>query len=457
MTDEVQLLQSPPDEFQLACLLLSPTGTPYLGEVLEALSPDDFDDPTYRWMWAAARVIHSRGDRVTKRSLIALREAVAPRKQPGEARAAAGVVISGMPPVAPSASALTARLEFVAGEPVYTAKIQANIRAVKETAQRRRLAHKLEQLRSQVVTAEDYQQILTTAQRELADLEQGDLPVAAKPFSELVGDFAEWQAGGLVMGEVVPTPWPELNEALSGGLHPKRVFVIAGRPGEGKSIGGLNCAQYAAEQGFRSLVVSQEMPAMELAGRMMASGARVEYGEITRFAMSDYTAAAVSVYCERNRDMPLSVVDKPGMTVEQVGAVAHATKRRDGLDLLVVDYLQLLKASDMRVPLEQRISHISAYLHILAWELECALLVMAQLNRGNVKSGRRPEIADLRGSGAIEQDADVVILLHHPLTDEGDPTGMVTMIIGKNRFGPKKDVELRWRGHQARIGDSWAA
>lgn len=457
MTTPGDVLSSPQDEFHLACLLLSPSGVVYLAESLEALDPEDFDDPAYSWMWAAARVIHGRGDRVTKRSLLALRDAVAPRKQPGEAQAAPGLMLPGVTLTAPAAAPLLARLNYVSGEPVFTSRIRASINAIRENAQRRRMVHVLDQLRSEAVTAEDYAQVLASAQLAFDRLEEGDLPVQAKPFSELVGDFAEWQAGGLVTGQVVPTPWPELNNALSGGLHPQRVFVIAGRPGEGKSICGLNCAQYAAEQGYRSLVVSQEMPSIELAGRMMASGARVEYGEITRFAMSEYTAGAVSEYCERNRDMPLSVVDQPGMTVEQVGAISRAMNRRDGLDLLVVDYLQLLKASDPRAPMEQRISHISAYLHNLARELECALMVLAQLNRGNVKAGRRPEIADLRGSGSIEQDADAVILMYHPLTDEGDPTGVVLMIIGKSRFGPKVDIELRWRGHQARIGESWAA
>lgn len=457
MSVEEGQLGSPQDEFHLGCLLLAPTGAVYLAEALAGVDPQDFDDATYGWIWAGARVIHGRGERVTKRSLLALRDAVAPRKQPGEARAAAGVVIAGMPLLAPSAAALSARLNLLAGEPVFAGRIQVSIRTVKEHAQRRRLVQELERLRSQAVTAENYSQVLATAQQSLGKLEEGDQPVEAKPFSELVGEFAEWQAGGLGGTQVVPTPWPELNDLLSGGFHPKRSFVFAGRPGSGKSNGGLNAAQCAAEQGFRSLVVSAEMPAIEVAGRMMAAGACVEYGEITRFAMSDYTAGSVSEYAERNQDMPLWVVDKPGMTVEQVAAVARAMNRRHNLDLLVVDYLQLLKATDARASREQQVAHISLAMHDLARELECAVLVLAQLNRDNVKSRRRPTVADLRDSGAIEQDADVVILLHHELTEEGDPTGMITLIVDKNRFGAKADVELRWRGHQARIGESWAA
>lgn len=435
-TDETYL-DSPADEFHLACLLLSPTGRAYLGDTFGKVNPEDFYNPVYGWLWGAARVIHSSGRPVTKRTLLAARESDS--------------VPSGRS-LTPAVSAVQAALDQISGEPVILRKLPGSIRAVTQTAKIRRLTQALERARSHAVTAEDYSEAVSTTFELLHQLEEDDIPAEVTKFSDLVDQFHKAQAGGLEVGEVVPTPWPELDELFSGGFHPGRSFVVAGRPNAGKSIIGLNCAQVAAEQGFRTLVVSAEMSALEVAERIIAAGARVEYGEITRRSMSPYTQDGVNGYSETNREIPLWVLDKPGLTVEYVAAVARTTKRRQGLDLLVVDYVQLLEATDKRVPREQQVAHISRSMKNLARELGCAVIVLAQLNRDNTKTDRRPTIADLRESDALGQDADAVVLLHHEKTSEGKPTGMVTLIVGKNRFGCQNDVTLPWRAYQARIG-----
>lgn len=417
-------LHSPADEFLLACLLLSISAQVYLGDALEAVDPDDFFDPHFGRLWGCARLVHAAGQRVTKRSLLA--EVDTP--------------------------AVRARLEQISGEPVFVDKIEQSVRTVKETARLRRLAQTLERVKSQIVTADGYSQALGVAWDSLAQLDQADNPVELVPFSQLVDNFRETMAGGLSVGEVIPTPWSEVNEILSGGLHAGRSFIIAGRPGSGKSISGLNVAQGAAEQGFPTLVISQEMSNFEATGRLLAAGAQVEYREITQYAMSPETEFAVTHYGESNRSMPLYLIDKPNLTVEYVAAVARGMKRSVGLDLLVVDYLQLLRASDLGKVREQQVAHISRSFKLLSRELMCAIVVLAQLNRGNVKENRRPVLADLRESGSLEQDQDGVILLHHEELETG-PTGMVDFIIAKSRFGPLGTISLRWRGNQARIGD----
>lgn len=425
MTTAVELQQSEPDEFHLVCLLLSPTGQAYLGHSLEQVKPEDFFDTHYGRIWEAAQKLHAAGERISRRSLLTHVDN----------------------------PAVQARLARMAGEPVYTGKIQASIDAVRGAAKTRHLIQSLNGAAQFAATGDDYGRALEVAHEALRKLEEADAPTEVASFASLVDQFHKAQAGGLEMGEVVPTPWPELNDVLSGGLHPKRVFVVAGRLGEGKSIAGGQLAQSAAEQGFSTLAVSAEMPGLELVGRMMASGAQVEYGEITRFAMTADSQYRVAEYCETNRDMPLWVLDRTDLTVEAVGSVARTVKRQRGLNVLMVDYLQLLAATDKRMPREQQVSHISKALHHIARDLDCAVVVLAQLNRDNVKANRKPVPSDLRESDAIGQDADCVIMLYHPLTDEGDPTGMVDFIVGKNRFGPKTEVELRWHGHQARIGD----
>lgn len=431
------LLQSPSDEFHLACVLLSPSGQVHLTDTLAKVDPDDFDDPTFGWLWSAARRIHATGERITKRGLLAVRDAdLTPM----------------MPFIAPSAASIRGRLEQISGQPVFAQRIQSSIRVVTQTAKIRRLVQSLDRAKASAVTAEDYSHALSATFHMLNQLEEGDLSMDLMPFSDLVDEFHKTQADGFVAGMVIPTPWPAINEILSGGFRPGHSYVIGGRPNEGKSIVGLNCAQTAAEQGFRTLVISAEMSGLEVTERMMAAGAHVEYGEITRRAMNPDTYTGVMKYSDIHRDMPLWVIDRPNLTIEHIAAVARTMKRRQGLDLLAIDYVQLLSATEKRDVREQQVAHISRSTKNLARELHCSAIILAQLNREPGKMGRRPLINDLRESDSLGQDADGVILLHHEPDNEGRPSGMVTFIIGKNRFGRRDDIVLPWRAHQARIG-----
>lgn len=436
--EQDDLIRSEPDEFALACLLLAPSAVAYLGDALARVDPEDFFDRVLCAIWGYARVIHGRGDRVTRRALLI--EAEAPQPTMAEARI-------------PS-SLIQVWLGRVGGEAVYPDRIPASVRAVVETARLRRLVLAADQIKHRALVAKDYAQAYGWAAELLGNLSGDDVPPEVVPFTVLVDRFGKAQTGETVVGEIVPTPWEDVNRLLAGGLHASRSYVLAGRPGAGKSNGGLNVAAGAAEQGFRVLVVSQEMTDMEVTARVLAAGGHAEYGEIVRYSMSDETHRRVWEYADTNREMPLSVIDTPGMTVEQISVVARGMKRRDGLDLLVVDYMQMVEPSDSRANRNAAVSHISRALKRLAKELGCAVLSMAQLNRDNAKGNRRPTVADLKESGSIEQDADGVMLLHHETVGEdGLLSGMVTMILGKNRFGPCGDVELRWRGHQARMGD----
>jgi replicative DNA helicase len=210
-------------------------------------------------------------------------------------------------------------------------------------------------------------------------------------------------------------------------------------------------ASAAAERGHPVLVFSAEMGHREIAGRIMASGARAEYGGIVRGDIGPDDHARIREYHDRTRGMPLSIVDRANISVEYIAATARTHKRTRGLDVLVVDYLQLLDASDKRIVREQQVSHISRSLKMLSRELDCVVVVACQLNRGSARENRKPTLAELRESGSIEQDADVVLLLHHELVDDR-PSGEVEVLIAKNRTGKTGEVILPWRGYQARVG-----
>ncbi|MGH7743265.1 MAG: replicative DNA helicase [Candidatus Dormibacteria bacterium] len=435
--EQDDLIRSEPDEFHLACLLLAPSAVAYLGDTLADVDPTDFYDSTLTAIWGAARAIHGRGERVTRRSLMV--EVGTP--PPGQVK-----------PLVP-ASLVKVWLDRVGGEAVYPEKIPGSVRSVVEAAKLRRLVIAADQIKRRALLAEDYAQAYGWAAEVLGELADDEVPDEVVPFANLVDAFHKQMAGGVVVGEVVPTPWPELNELLSGGFHPGRSYVVAGRPGGGKTTMGLNAAAGVAEQGFPTLVVSQEMSSFEVTGKVLAAGGHAEYGEIVRQSMSDDTAYRIAEYGDTNREMPLWVIDKPGLSIEYVAAVARSVKRKHGLSLLFVDYIQLIEPTSRRVVREQQVAHISRSIKLLANELGCAVVTAAQLNRENIKSNRRPTLADLRESGSVEQDADAVVLLHHERGEEDLPTGMVTLILAKNRFGRTGDVDLRWRGHQARMGD----
>ena len=272
-----------------------------------------------------------------------------------------------------------------------------------------------------------------------------------RKFDAIIDDWWAWVDKPREEVRTIPTPWPELDDILAGGLHPGRPYLFAGRPGGGKSLALTNVAAYAAEQGHPGALFSVEMGTMEIASRILAAGGRAEYGQITSRQLNDFNRGRVAVYAHDAREIPLWVSDQAPISIDQIRAQARTLKRAGGLDFVAVDYVQLLKAGDSRLPRERQIAEISWGLKTMAKELDIAVISACQLNRAPAKERRPPTIAELRESGALEQDSDVVILLHHNLV-EGQPTGEVDLIVGKNRTGKLTQITLPFRGYQARIG-----
>lgn len=272
-----------------------------------------------------------------------------------------------------------------------------------------------------------------------------------KKFDVLVDEWWDWIDTPPSQRRTIPTPWPEVDDALAGGLHPGRSYLIAGRPGGGKSLGLTNIAAHAAGQGHKGILFSVEMGRMEITSRIMAAGASAEYGQITRRTMDDYNRSRVAAYASDAQAMPLWVSDQAALTIEQIHTEARKLKTTQGLDFVAVDYAQLLKPTDSRATRERQIATISWGLKTLSNQLDIAVITACQLNRGATKEDRPPTIAELRESGSLEQDADVVILLHHEKRD-GEPSGEIQLIIGKNRTGPLTTIAQPWRAHYAKIG-----
>lgn len=267
----------------------------------------------------------------------------------------------------------------------------------------------------------------------------------------LVDEFEAAQApGGSRPG--IPSPWLELDQIL-GGLFGGRVYVLGARPGAGKSTAAIAIAVHAAvEHGREALIVSKEMPSVDVTGRIFAAGAEVELSRINSRGLDDYDRQRIREYVKR--------VDRPGITVDTaprslagIKALARAHHHRHGLDVLVVDYVQLVRTDTPSRTREQEVAEVSRQLKELSLELDCVTVLPAQLNRESTRRGDgRPTMADLRDSGQVEQDADAVILLHRPPGENGAPGNLVHFIVDKNRHGPTAEIGLVWRGGYGAIG-----
>ena len=244
--------------------------------------------------------------------------------------------------------------------------------------------------------------------------------------------------------EPIATPWSSLNRCLSGGLHPGRLYVIAARTGQGKSVIGQNISTYAAMHHHKTFVVSVEMPVEEIVSRIISAEAEIDYGVLTRRDFGDQHTR-IDEYIQRHRCLPMYLCTRPTVTIEEIAAKCRAMKPA-GLRLLFCDYAQLIKASDSRVSREQQVAHIARSIKLLALELDISVVLAAQLNRCADQDGRQPRISDLRESGELEQSADVILLLHQ---EENSPSTIVN--VAKNRTGPPKSFSLIRRFDQARL------
>jgi replicative DNA helicase len=318
-------------------------------------------------------------------------------------------------------------------------------RMVLDKAKLRRLSElgiRLKQLAyEESASSDDVAVLMAEGERLFRDQHEPD--DRALSFDDLVASWEEWQS--TAEGHI-RTPWQALNHKLNGGLQRGRLYTIGARPGVGKSVLALNLSTFAGHWGFNSAVFSLEMGRDEVMSRVVAAGASVDVGRINAKNIDLEMRAKIDAYLKENRNLELSVIDRERMTVESI--IAHC-RSMPKVDTVVVDYLQLLTASDPKASREQQVAHMSRSLKIAARELNVAMVVCSQLNRGPLKDGkvRAPTIADLRESGAIEQDSDCVILLHN---DEDDP-GIIQMIVGKNRQGKIGDLVLNFEGQYSRI------
>jgi replicative DNA helicase len=266
----------------------------------------------------------------------------------------------------------------------------------------------------------------------------------------------ESREGQVITG--VPTGFTELDE-LTSGFQPGELIIVAGRPSMGKTALGLALAEHVAvDENLPVGFFSMEMSYQQIAMRLLSARGGVDSHRMRRGMISDEEVTHLALVCGDLGEKPLFVDDTPGMSVLELRARARRLHRMHEIRVIFVDYLQLM--CDLRAARENRqqeISSISRGLKALARELHIPVVAMAQLNRNpEGREGNRPRMSDLRESGAIEQDADVVILLHREAyykREDPDVQGKAELIIAKQRNGPVGKIELHFDERLTRFGN----
>lgn len=254
----------------------------------------------------------------------------------------------------------------------------------------------------------------------------------------------------------VPTDFIEFDE-LTGGLHGGQMIVIAARPGVGKSTLALDIARSASiHHQMTTVFFSLEMSRTELAMRILSAEGKIPMSELKKGDLGTEGWTNLANLQGRIDSAPLFIDDSPNMTLMEIRAKCRRLKQRNDLKLVVLDYLQLMSSGKKVESRQQEVSEFSRSLKLLAKELDVPVIALSQLNRGSEqRTDKRPMVSDLRESGSIEQDADMVILLHREdmYNLDSQRVGEADMIIAKHRGGPTRTIPLAFSGKFSRFNN----
>ncbi len=256
----------------------------------------------------------------------------------------------------------------------------------------------------------------------------------------------------------LPTGYKKLDE-MTAGMHAGDLIIVAGRPGMGKTSFALNVAHHACHKSKTPVAVfSLEMPKGQLVRRLLGSEARVDGNRIRTGQLLKDDWPKLADAAGALSELPIWIDDTPAITMLELRAKARRLRAETGLSLLVVDYLQLMRSGSRNDSREQEISEISRSLKALAKELEIPVIALSQLNRGVESRGvkdKRPQLSDLRESGAIEQDADTIWFIYRDevYNRDSDDRGIAEIIIGKQRAGPTGTCRVRFFNEYTRFDD----
>ncbi|HJE21359.1 MAG TPA: replicative DNA helicase [Bifidobacterium pullorum] len=300
--------------------------------------------------------------------------------------------------------------------------------------------------------------VVNLAQSEVYEMSVGRVRQDYAPLGDAVKDTLEMldnlQQGNVERG--VPTGFRDIDDVTQG-LQPGQMIVVAGRPAMGKSTLGIDFARAASlHHGLTSIVFSLEMSKTELAQRIISAETDIPLVALRR--ADDITPErwnTLNKFWNRMQNAPLFIDDSPNMSLMEIRAKCRRLKQTNDLKLVVIDYLQLMTSGKRVESRQQEVSEFSRALKLLAKELEVPVVALSQLNRGpEMRNDKKPQLSDLRESGSIEQDADVVFLVHRPdFYDKEDRPGEADIIMAKHRNGPTDTFNLAFLGATSKFKD----
>ena len=410
------------EESVLGAMLMS---TDAVNEVMDRLEADDFYVPAHRSIFAAVKLLFNTNQAI---DAITVSEEL---RRSSELEKVGGVAyVTRLLDIVPSAS----NVDYYAG-------------IVEETSQRRHLIRAGSAITDLALRLDDEiasvldrseQTVLNVAGRKVGEGMQAIGPLFFSTLEEL--ESLEGR-GDEVTG--LSTGFRDLDKKLTG-LHPANLVIIAARPAMGKSALALNIATNVAMEGNPVAVFSLEMAREEVASRMLCATARIDSMKVRTGNIGDNAWPRLTDAAGRLYDAPVFVDDSPVVTVTDIRAKCRRLKRQRGLSQIVVDYLQLMQGGN-RENRQQEIAEISRNLKNLARELEVPVIAISQLNRNlESREDKRPRLGDLRESGSLEQDADVVMFIYRDeyYNEQSEKRGIAEVMVAKHRAGSTGPIDM---------------
>ena len=409
-----------------------------MSEVAELLQPDDFYDPRHKDIFAVMLEMFSQNRAI---DIITVSDEL--KKQKKLERSGGRSYIAELSGSVPSTSNAADYAKIVAS-----------------TASLRNLIAGADQIRKKCMeNSEPAEDILDFAEKSIFSVAQArqnrDYSSIADVLLtniEMLNDAAKNQ--GKLQG--VTTGFRTLDDVTTG-LRKSDLIILAARPAMGKTAFALNVAENAAlKAGAKVLIFSLEMSKEQLGQRLLAMDAKVDMENLRKGDLKRSDWERIMLTSDQLSKAVINIDDTPGISVFEIRNKCRRMKADQGLDLVVIDYLQLMQGIGRADSRQQEISNLSRYLKLLAREIDCPIIVLSQLSRApEQRPNHRPVLSDLRESGAIEQDADLVIFLYRDdyYHEDSEKPGICEVNIAKHRSGPTCVVELTWVARYTRFAD----
>lgn len=419
----------------LGCLLL---GADNFAKIEGRLESVDFFNPNYAAIFAAMAALNNANKPI---DILLLRDELSRREQLAQVGGARA--LSALTDAVPTGSNIEYYAEIIRGKALQRRLISAATNIVEQATQPGGLS------------AEDLIDAAENAIFQVAEKNIGSEPQSMHRAMEETFNRLSSYADKHIIPDSVMSGYYELDQYLTG-MHGGELIIVAGRPSMGKSTFALNIARRVALDHQQSvLLFSLEMSTHNIASNILSAHARINAQKLRKAELSNEEWTQIGRSVGELGNTKIYIDDSSTLSIAEVRGKARRIKQRYGMNLLIVDYLQLMHGTGRNAQRsrEQEVAEISRGLKALSKELNIPVIALSQLSRKTTdRSDSRPVMSDLRESGAIEQDADVILLLHRPCYyDETDHPGEAEIIIAKQRNGPTGTVNLTFINHELRF------